>query len=264
MDSVYYYKCIVQNYGSKACVFYFSPHRGLKEATDLSRFRMLKYLWLNHNKIPKITGLASNYRLSELYINNNALCDITGTLKHLTSLQTLRLNNNYLSRLPATVKELKGMTNLRTLSLYHNPLAQNPDYRPYVIYHLPSVELFDREKVTHKEREDYFKLFNPERTAVIQSIGFGRRTDSVLSGSRTFVPHSIASSGSKSPRNHATANNLNRMQFHNFEDAVLLRAFQRSIMQFSLLDWSKIPSSKQKRMEDQSFEAPQLITITFR
>nr|DBA25293.1 TPA: hypothetical protein GDO54_012840 [Pyxicephalus adspersus] len=164
----------------------------LREFTDLSRFRMLKYLWLNHNKISRVNFLNTNFRLSELHLDHNELCDITGSLKHLTSLHTLMLNDNRLTKLQATVQELKRMTNLRVLNLFHNPLEQESGYRAYVVHHLPSVELLDREQVRQKEREEAFKLFNPERTAVLQSLGFGRRTNSVPS-SRPRIKGSASS-----------------------------------------------------------------------
>ncbi|KAM4705150.1 leucine-rich repeat-containing protein 72, partial [Rhinophrynus dorsalis] len=236
--------------------------KGLKEIPDLSKFRMLKYLWLNHNKIPRITCLVNNFRLSELYLNNNELCDITGSLKHLTSLCTLLLNNNQLAKLQATVNELKGMTNLQTLNLFHNPLAQESGYRLYVIHHIPAVQLLDRERVTQKEREDAFKLFNPERTAVIQSLGFGRRTCSVLG---TKKPSAQGSVGYRSVRSSGNqVYNLNRRHMDVLEDAFLLRAYHRSVMQYSLLDWSKMESPKQRRTEEHPVEPAPLITITFR
>ncbi|XP_069815434.1 leucine-rich repeat-containing protein 72 isoform X2 [Dendropsophus ebraccatus] len=219
--------------------------RALKEISDLSRFRLLKYLWLNHNKISKVNFLGSNFRLAELYLNSNELCDITGSVKHLTSLQTLMLNDNRLTDLQGTVKELRGMTNLRVLNLFHNPLEQDPGYRHCVIHHLPSVQLLDREHVTQKEREEAFLLYNPHRTAVIQSLGFGRRTDSVLG-------------------NRAITSNSDRTDVVTLEDKVLLRGYQRSIMQLTLFDWNKIPVSKHKRLEEKSMEAPQLLTVEFR
>ncbi|KAE8596393.1 hypothetical protein XENTR_v10016082 [Xenopus tropicalis] len=106
---------------------------------------MLKFLWLNHNKITRITCLSNNWQLSELYLNNNEICDITGCLKHLTSLHTLLLNNNRLANLQATATELKGMTNLQILSLFNNPLAQESSYRPYIIHYIPSVQRLDRQ-----------------------------------------------------------------------------------------------------------------------
>ncbi|XP_041421856.1 leucine-rich repeat-containing protein 72 isoform X4 [Xenopus laevis] len=203
---------------------------GLKEVTDLSRFRMLKFLWLNHNKITRITCLANNWRLSELYLNNNEICDITGCLKHLTSLHTLLLNNNRLANLQATATELKGMTNLQVL------------------------------KVVQKERDNAFKIFNPERTAVIQSLGFGRRTDSVLamkSASKSSLRKSAQSSGNQGSVYSKPPDAL---------EALLLRTNQRSVVQFSLVDWTKIPSAKQtnkSRTEEQSLDKPQLLTVEF-
>ncbi|XP_063780484.1 leucine-rich repeat-containing protein 72 [Pseudophryne corroboree] len=237
--------------------------KGLREVADLSRFRMLKYLWLNHNKISRINVLGNNFRLSELYLNNNELCDITGSLKHLTSLHTLMLNGNHLTKLQATVKELKGMSNLRILNLFHNPLEQDVGYRPYVIHHLPSVQILDREHVKHKEREDAFKLFNLERTAVMQSLGFGRRTHSVLS-SRHSAQSSAARHSSQLSRDRAMTCKASSKDLHNLEDKVLLRSYQRSIMQFTLLDWRTVPPLKHQRSKDQPKELPQLITVVFR
>ncbi|XP_075683897.1 leucine-rich repeat-containing protein 72 isoform X2 [Rhinoderma darwinii] len=199
--------------------------RGLKEVTDLSRFRLLKYLWLNHNKISKLNFLGNNFRLTELYLNSNELYDIT--------------------------------------DLFHNPLEQDAGYRHSVIHHLPSVQLLDREHVTQKEKEEAFKLYNPHRTAVIQSLGFGRRIDSVP-GSRPAVQISAGHRSSKSLRNCANTSNSNRKDLITLEDKVLLRGYQRSIMQFTLLDWNKIPVSRLKRTEEKSMEAPQLLTLQFR
>ncbi|KAG8443060.1 hypothetical protein GDO86_011762 [Hymenochirus boettgeri] len=220
---------------------------------------MLKFLWLNHNKITRITGLANNWRLSELYLDNNELCDITGCLRHLTSLHTLLLNDNQLVHLQETVKELKGMTNIRVLNLFHNPLTQESGYRLYIINHIPSVQRLDRKRVIQKEREDAFKLFNPERTAVIQSLGFGRRTDSALTNrksSGTYVQRSVASSLIKHSAFSKHPDEL--------EDEVLMRAYQRSILQFSLVDWTKIPSFKEKGTEDKMAYNPVLMTLEFR
>ncbi|XP_044150981.1 leucine-rich repeat-containing protein 72 [Bufo gargarizans] len=251
-------KCGYRSDGD-VCELYLG-RRGLRDVADLSRFRLLKYLWLNHNKISKVDFLGSNFRLTELYLNHNDLCDITGSLKHLTSLHTLMLNDNHLTDLQAAVKELRGMTNLRVLNLFHNPLEQDAGYRHTVIHHLPSMQLLDREHVTQKEREEAFQVFNPHRTSVIQSLGFGRRTDSVL-GSRGAQ----SSIGHRSPRRNRTiTSKSNRNDALTLEDKVLLRGYQRSIMQFTLLDWNKVPEAKLKRSEEKSMEAPQLITVEFR
>nr|XP_033786862.1 leucine-rich repeat-containing protein 72 isoform X3 [Geotrypetes seraphini] len=207
--------------------------KGLTEVIDLSRFKMLRYLWLNHNKLRKITFLTNNYRLSELYLNNNALVDISGALRHLTTLQILMLHNNQLTNLEMTVKELREMTCLQVL------------------------------RVTEKEKEAAFNIFSPDRAHILHSLAFGRRVDTVLvPGKKKKAPTFKSKTFSG---NHTFVNNLHsRTVFDNPSDAAFWRAMQRSVMQFSLVDWSKIPTSKQKRLEDKANETLQLLTIQFR
>ncbi|XP_075172999.1 leucine-rich repeat-containing protein 72 isoform X2 [Anomaloglossus baeobatrachus] len=212
------------------CELYLGRRR-LQDVCDLSRFRLLKYLWLNHNKISKVNFLSRNFRLTELYLNSNQLCDITGSLKHLSSLQTLMLHDNHLTNLRGSVKELRGMTDLRVLN------------------------------VTQKEREEAFQLFNPHRTAVVQSLGFGRRTDSVL-GRRATAARS--STGHGSYKNRVFTSHTPRNDGISLDDNVDLRGYRRSIMQFTIFDWNKIPVSKLKRLEETSLATAQLITVTFR
>ncbi|XP_030045819.1 leucine-rich repeat-containing protein 72 [Microcaecilia unicolor] len=239
--------------------------KGLTEVTDLSRFKMLRHLWLNHNKLRKITFLSNNYRLSELYLNNNELVDISGALRHLTTLQILMLHNNQLTNLETAVKELKEMTCLQVLNLFQNPLSQDSMYRLYVVCLLPSVQLLDWRRVTEKEKETAFNIFSPERAHVLQSLAFGRRVDTVLvSGKRSKKKAPTLKSKTVSG-SHEFVNNLHsKTSFDNPGDAAFWRAMQRSVMQFSLVDWSKIPTSKQKRLEDKATEALELLTIQFR
>ncbi|XP_069067904.1 leucine-rich repeat-containing protein 72 isoform X1 [Pleurodeles waltl] len=235
--------------------------KGLKEVTDLSRFKTLKYLWLNHNKIQKITCLTNNYCLSELYLNNNELKDISGSLRHLTSLQILLLHSNHLTNLEDTVKELKRMTALHTLNLFYNPLSQDTGYRSYVINHLPSVQLLDRQKVTLKEKKAAFIACNPKEANVLQSLAFGRRSGSVL------VPKSalpIPIYRSRTQTDHEIGNNLSRIRFPDLEDAVFFRAIQRCEMHFSVVDWHQILNSKQRRLQQTSAQTPQLLTVKLR
>ncbi|XP_074840767.1 leucine-rich repeat-containing protein 72 isoform X2 [Carettochelys insculpta] len=238
--------------------------QGLKEVPNLSRFRILRYLWLNNNKIQKLTFLINNYRLTELYLNNNELKDIAGALKHLCALQILLLHNNQLKNLDTTVKELKGMISLRTLNLFHNPLSQDPGYRLYVTYFLPSVQLLDRKKVTQKERESALHIYNHERSCVLQSIGFGKRIDMPLvakTASKRSTPH--VKSLLLSP-GYEVANHINKIPFENPEDAVFVRAMKRSIMEFSTVDWNKISTCLGKHLESKGEEPPEKFTVKFR
>ncbi|NWS93511.1 LRC72 protein, partial [Mionectes macconnelli] len=217
-------------------------------------------------QIQDLTFLIKNYCLTELYLNNNELTDVSGALKHLCSLQILFLHNNELKKLGETVKELKGMISLHTLNLFQNPLAYDPDYRLYVIYILPSVQLLDRKLVTQRERESAFHLYNPERSLLVQSIAFGKRVNTPLGtpvGSRRCIqparrrimPPGIYNNGRKSIHFG--------VPFENPEDAVLVRAMTRSLTEFSCVDWNKVATCQERRLQNKA-EPLEKLTVQFR
>ncbi|XP_064907298.1 leucine-rich repeat-containing protein 72 isoform X6 [Columba livia] len=183
--------------------------QGLRSIPSLSQFHRLRCLWINNNKIQDLTFLIKNHCLTELYLNHNELTDISGALKHLCALQIVFLHNNQLQKLVETVKELKGKISLHTLNLFHNPLAQDADYRLYVIHALPSVQLLDRK-------------------------------------------------GWKS------GNHTKKVPFENPEDAVLVRAMTRSVMEFSCVDWNKVATCQERRLENKVEEPLKKMTIQFK
>ncbi|XP_050564390.1 leucine-rich repeat-containing protein 72 [Cygnus atratus] len=214
--------------------------------------------------IQDLTFLKKNYCLTELYLNNNEITDISGALKHLCALQILLLHNNQLKQLGKTVKELKGIISLQTLNLFYNPLAHDPDYRLYVIHFLPSVQLLDRKSVTQRERESAFHLYSHERSCVMESIAFGKRVNTPLGTAMG------CSRGAQPARRWMMApdrefgNHTNNVPFENPEDAVLLRAMTRSVMEFSSLDWNKVPTCRERRLENKAEYSPEKLTIQFR
>ncbi|NXN35229.1 LRC72 protein, partial [Rhinoptilus africanus] len=238
--------------------------QGLKIIPSLSQFHRLRYLWINNNKVQDLTFLMKNYCLTELYLNNNELTDISGALKHLHALQILLLHNNQLKKLDKTVKELEGMRSLQTLNLFHNPLAQDRDYRLYVIYFLPSVQLLDRKSVTQKERESALHLYNRERSCLVQSIAFGKRVSTPLG-----TP--AGSSGCTQPARRLMmpsgcefGNHTNKVPFESSEDAVLAWAMTRSLMEFSSMDWNKVATCQERRLENKVEEPHEKLTIQLR
>uniref|UniRef100_A0A8C0YEW6 Uncharacterized protein n=1 Tax=Cyprinus carpio carpio TaxID=630221 RepID=A0A8C0YEW6_CYPCA len=131
-----------------------SVFRGLTYIPDLSRFSMLRCVWLNNNKV----RLASfNCCLTELYLQNNDILSISG--QHLTCLQVLLLSNNQMKCLEETVSELKNMQDLHTLC---------ENLRPPSLF--KSINHLKQE-----ERRRAFKLFSVERQRVLDTIAFGRR-----------------------------------------------------------------------------------------
>ncbi|NXI52951.1 LRC72 protein, partial [Chloroceryle aenea] len=215
-------------------------------------------------QIQDLTFLTKNYCLTELYLNNNELTDISGALKHLCALQILLLHNNQLTKLGKTVKELKGMISLQTLNLFHNPLAQDLDYRLYVIHFLPSVQLLDRKSVTQRERKSALHLYNHKRSCVVQSIAFGKKfylPQGTTEGSIRYTQPArrlMMLSGCE------FGDHRNKVPFENPEDAILARAMTRSLMEFSSVDWSKVATCQERRLENKAEESPEKLTVRFR
>ncbi|NWW56679.1 LRC72 protein, partial [Ifrita kowaldi] len=250
---------------------FFLSTRGLRSIPSLSQFPRLRYLWINDNKIQDLTFLVKNYCLTELYLNNNELTDISGALKHLCSLQILFLHNNELKNLGKTVKELKGMISLQTLNLFQNPLAYDPDYRLYVIYFLPSVQLLDRKLVTQRERESALHLYNPKRAWVMQSIAFGKRVDTSLGTAvgpstqparRPIMPSVLKCFGNVQVMDLLCS--FCRVPFEDPKDAVLVRAMTRSLMEFSSVDWNKVSTCQERRLKNKAEEPLEKLTVQFR
>lgn len=111
------------------------------------------------------------------------LRSLANSLQHCKFLDTLIVSNNAITDLKATIAELEGFQYLHNLGeclcwlvrprrllcvmcgtcgdpccffcgaeLRGNPLAEEPNYRLYVIFKLPSLHVFDRHVVTQDER----------------------------------------------------------------------------------------------------------------
>ncbi|OWK62069.1 Leucine-rich repeat-containing protein 72 [Lonchura striata] len=130
-----------------------------------------KSITVSQIKIKDLTFLIKNYYLTELYLNNNELTDIS--------------------------------------DLFQNPLAYDPDYRLYVIYFLPSVQLLDR-------------------------------------------------------KCHEFGNNTNKVPFEDPEDAILVRAMTRSLMEFSSVDWNKVATCQERWLKNKAEEPLEKLTVQFR
>ncbi|KAJ7322373.1 hypothetical protein JRQ81_018660 [Phrynocephalus forsythii] len=236
--------------------------KGLREVPDLARFQILRCLWLNNNKIQNLPSLKHNCCLTELYLNDNEIRSIAGALRHLHSLNVLLLHNNQLKNLEMTVKELERTQHLQTLNLFNNPLSEDCRYHLYVIYHIPWVTLLDRKEVTAKERRSALQLYNHPKTLVLQSIGFGKRTDIPLLPKPAFSL--TTTKVLRLPPGCEFGNHLVKIPFENPEDAVYVRAMNRSIMEYSTVDWGKMPTSEEKRIGSNPEKRPERLTFKFR
>jgi len=90
-------------------------------------------------------------------LENNKLNTLEGSLHNMKFLQVLLLNDNKLRNLDANLNFLRSLSFLKNLNLFHNPLAEEPDYRSRVIYTLPSLEDLDRHsKIKNNIDRNYF------------------------------------------------------------------------------------------------------------
>ncbi|XP_069318032.1 leucine-rich repeat-containing protein 72 [Eulemur rufifrons] len=170
------------------------------------------------------------------------------------------LHHNELTNIDATVKELKGMLNLKTLTLYQNPLCQYNLYRLYVIYHLPGVELLDRNQVTEKERRSMITIFNHKKAHIVQSIAFRGKVDASWNPRSPFKQKPAQ----KVPSDFAFANNVDKTVFANPEDAVFVRSMKRSVMTITSLNWDTVPTREEKYLEEKGTEPAQMLRLTLR
>lgn len=245
-------------------------NRGLEEVKDFEKYRNLQIVWLNGNKIRKLTCFSSNYQLRELYLQDNLMMELNGCLKHLTCLQVLLLNGNQLLKLTDVVHELRAMQCLKKLNLFGNPLAQEYDYRSYVVHHLPSVELLDRKEITKEERDKARKKYEPEREKVKESVAFGRRADGPPK--RVYAPPPSATFESlgfdqddQDEQESRISESITSDNGNVLEEAIKRRGLQRSVMQYSTFDWSSIPLSQERRLAPDSIpDQPRILTVRFR
>eukprot|EP00741_Cyanophora_paradoxa_P020080 tig00021234_g19381.t1 len=145
----------------------------LEATPDLSELPNLETLYLNNNRLQAADGLEGNFRLKRLYLHENALTTLRGSLPSLRFLETLTLYNNDLRDLKEQLRHLEGLAFLRSLDLFGNPLAQEDNYRSYVVHRMPQLQTLDRHAVTDAERRRAKQIFesSPGRS---RPVAFGK------------------------------------------------------------------------------------------
>lgn len=234
--------------------------KSLTECTDLSRFKYLRCLWLNKNKLRRLTCVKNNFQLSELYLQNNQLTEVTGALSHLTCLNILMLNNNQLTKLDQVVKEFKKMQCLKTLNLFNNPVAQEPDYRLFVIHSVPSLELLDRQEVLRSEQDAASKVYDQDKEKIRETVAFGRRSEGPPD---LFYPGKEQILTKFDTRDLGNSFLRDSPLYATEEDACNARRLKKSVTLYTTFDWSKLPRLEERRQTSESFDSPEIITHVY-
>jgi len=233
-------------------------HRDLQTVESLGCYKLLDELWLNGNKLRHIACLKNNFRIAHLYLQDNELVSISGAICHLSCLKVLMLHNNQLTKLEETVSEMKNMQALHTLNLYHNPLAQENEYRLVVIFNIPSLKLLDRKEVHSSEINEANRLYKPDEQRQMDSIAFGRRC--VLQSQLAEVKVNAFTEPIDEDREDDSPQICSQ-----FKTDLQERGAKRSTMQYSYFDWSKVPRAQERRLDqNSSVNKAQIVTVRFR
>lgn len=152
-------------------------------------FVNLEELWLNDNELTELRGIAPPpalhhlavpcgcLRLKRLFLSNNRIASFAGSdLPRLRHIEVLLLTNNRLAGLETVSQQLAALSGLKQLDLSGNPLAEEKNYREYVIAHHPTLEVLDRRSVTQAERDKALALFPPVQVSKSRgtaSVSFG-------------------------------------------------------------------------------------------
>jgi len=130
---------------AKDCTEIVLSYRKINKLINFENFENLEALWLNNNKLETVDGLEQNFRIKILSFGGNRIQSIKNScLINMKFLKILFLNNNKLRNLDNNILFLKNFSFLENLNLFGNPLSEEPEYRPRIVYSLPSLDIFDR------------------------------------------------------------------------------------------------------------------------
>ena len=245
---------------------YLGNKRGLANVEDfmiLNRFRCLRSLWLNGNRIQCIPvgTFKTNCAVTELYLHDNLLSSVKDVLRPLICLEKLTLDNNQLTSLSEVCRECRTTQNLQHLRLSGNPLSQKSDYRLAAINSIQSVKVLDQVTISHSERKSALALFQPDREKIRQSISFGTRTPPPSQQTPTHQSCSLPGISPRLYRHKLPAPRPSLSPPGSPKDkeryAKLVR--KRSWMEYKTFDWSQ---RKPGKMNDKTDS--QTVTVRFR
>mmetsp|Transcript_1 Transcript_1/g.5 ORF Transcript_1/g.5 Transcript_1/m.5 type:complete len:219 (+) Transcript_1:198-854(+) len=114
---------------------------------------------LSDNEIRKLENFPLLKRIGTLLLSNNLIFRIADDLhESLPNLHTLQLTNNSILNLNDLLP-LATVPTLKRLVLLQNNVTKQPNYRLFLVKHLPQVQVLDWKKVKPKEREEAEALY---------------------------------------------------------------------------------------------------------
>merc|ERR1719401_3327474 len=148
------YTCIPKRnrkYASECTEVHLAKQGATSLSPNFNHFDNLEVVWFNGNLLSRIENLEDNFRIREVYVQDNRLVSLSG-IRPFKFLRVLMASNNQLRNLEKQLAVLTRFAFLKKLDLFDNPIAEEPDYRLRIIYHVPQVEVLDRHAVKPPER----------------------------------------------------------------------------------------------------------------
>jgi hypothetical protein len=190
-------------------------HLGKKNMTKLhpsiTTFSNLEELWVNDNRLKRVVGLLPApgtvalsdgargcNRLKRLYASNNVISSLEGDLTRLRYLEVLLLANNRLSNMELVSQQLASLRFLKQLDLFGNPLAEEQNYRLYIVHQHPQLELLDRRSVSDEERREAAALFAAGGLATLGGVSRGGGTSNASSNASDSAGSPVRGRGTMS------------------------------------------------------------------
>ena len=115
---------------------------------------------LTDNSISEINYLPRLKKLKTLMLINNRIAKIEKDFAiNCPFLTNLVLTNNKISDFQQ-IDNIASCKTLQKLYLVDNMITKMKNYRPYVIYKIPTLRILDYQRITKKEKEDAIKIFS--------------------------------------------------------------------------------------------------------
>ncbi|XP_028401678.1 leucine-rich repeat-containing protein 72-like [Dendronephthya gigantea] len=192
------------------------------------------------------------------------------------------LQGNQLKHLTDVIHELGRMQRLHVLNLFGNPLAQDYDYRNYVIFNIKSLQRLDRREILKKERVMAQKRYGNENYEKLkETLAFGSRVptaESKISGSEVVFhrdhtaekpadPQCVRQDprlGGVSEVDNSILRSTLLPKDKGKTDSVRQDNSRRSLMQYTSIDWSSVPTAEERRLEEDSEPPIKIVTMYLR
>lgn len=139
----------------KSCTELYLGNKGLTVIRNFEPFIHLDTLWLNKNKLQRITNLDKNFRIKHLYVQHNRIESLKGSIQRFKFLTVLHCSHNNLTNFAETMEVLSKLAHLKVLDLFANPISEEVGFRPQVIHTLTNtLEVLDRIYITEQDRNE--------------------------------------------------------------------------------------------------------------